>query len=342
MYSNRILFSLPTAVAGNCRNIVRPSPFVLGKAGASWHAPLITRSYATVKGGARAGIKKEVKPKPKPTKTAEYPTSSSVPTQAPLHDSQPASSHYEESYAQQQQYDGRTAAEYVNESTSLQQFLKRSMGTTALAVGGAAASCALWMQIPLVVASPMACMIGGLVGSIGCLFGLTAIQPTYGVDQNGNLKAFNSPARQAVFAGLLAAQGLGLAPLMFKVAVIAPMAIPVAGALSVATMAGMAAYALKQPQGALQKWGPALYVGMFGMIGVGLVNMFVHSNTLSMITSGAGVLIFAGFTAYDTHVAIQEHAEGRPDHLLTAANFYMNFINLFLDYLRLISSWFSE
>jgi FtsH-binding integral membrane protein len=340
MYSNRILFSLPTAVAANCKKIVRPSSYLIGRAHTGFHTPLLTRSYATIKGGARAGIKKEVKPKPRPTTTAEYPTSSSVPSQAPLYGSQPTTS-YEENNAQQY-YDGRTAAEYVNESSSLQQFLKRSMSTTALAVGGAAASCAMWMQIPLVVASPMVCMIGGLIGSVGCLMGMSSIQPTYDVDQNGIIKAHNPPARQALFAGLLAAQGLGLAPLMFKVSTFAPMAIPVAGALSVATMAGMAAYALKQPQGSLVKWGPALYVGMFGMIGVGLVNMFVHSSALSMMTSAAGVLIFSGFTAYDTHVAIQEHAEGRPDHLLTAANFYMNFINLFLDYLRLISSWFSD
>lgn len=38
--------------------------------------------------------------------------------------------------------DGRTAAEYVDSSASLQAFLKRSMNTTALAVGGTALSVA--------------------------------------------------------------------------------------------------------------------------------------------------------------------------------------------------------
>jgi len=141
---------------------------------------------------------------------------------------------------------------------------------------------------------------------------------------------------------LLTSTGLSLAPILAKAAAIAPMAIPVAGALSVATMAGMCAYALKQPQGSMLKWGPALYVGLFGLIGTGVVNMFIHSSTLSLVTAGVGILVFSGFTAYDTHVAIQDHAAGRPDHLLTAANFYMNFVNLFLDYLRLIQGWFSD
>lgn len=79
-------------------------------------------------------------------------------------------------------------------------------------------------------------------------------------------------------------------------AAIAPMAIPVAGALAAATMAGMGAYALRQPQGSLAKWGPALSVGLFGLIGTSLVNMFIGSSALSFATSAIGIGLFSAFT----------------------------------------------
>jgi len=170
--------------------------------------------------------------------------------------------------------------------------------------------------------------------------GMSFMQPKYFVDHEGVVKAENSPARFALFGLLLGGQGLTLAPLLGQIAMMSPAAIPVAATMAVATMAGMGAYALKQPQGALLKWGPALYVGLFGLIGTSILNIFIGSSTLSLVNAGAGILVFSGFTAYDTHLAIEEHNAGRPDHLQTAANFYMNFVNLFLSYLRLLREWF--
>lgn len=238
---------------------------------------------------------------------------------------------------------GRTASQVIDSNVSLQAFLKRSMTTTAAAVGITAASTAVFMTAfpSFIMAHPYICAGVGIVASIGSLVGMNMVRPTF-VQEGQIVKAVDSDARKALFGTFLVGQGLAMAPMMYIAASMAPMAIPIAGALALGTMAGMGAYALRQPQGSLMKWGPALSVGLFGLIGVGIVNIFVGSSALSFATSAIGIGIFSAFTAYDTHVAIQDHHEGRPDHLLTAANFYLNFVNLFLDYLRIIRGFFEE
>ena len=50
-------------------------------------------------------------------------------------------------------------------------------------------------------------------------------------------------------------------------------------------MGGMIAYALSKPTGALDKWGAFLTVGLFGLIGCGILSFFVKSSALFWITS---------------------------------------------------------
>jgi FtsH-binding integral membrane protein len=244
----------------------------------------------------------------------------------------------QDSSAYEQHY-GTQAAEVVNSSVSLQSFLKRTMVTTSAGIGGAAIAAAGFMQVPFVLMHPYIALGVGFATTLGSLIGLGMVRPTY-VQEGEIVKAVNSPGRQALFGAFLVGEGLALAPMLKMVALTAPMAIPVAGSLALGTMAGMVGYALKQPQGSLTKWGPALYVGVIGLIVSGLVNIFVQSSVLSFVTSAVSVGIFAAFTAYDTQIAIDDHNRGQPDHLLTAANFFINFINLFLDYLRLIRAFF--
>ncbi|MDE5942021.1 MAG: Bax inhibitor-1/YccA family protein, partial [Muribaculaceae bacterium] len=50
----------------------------------------------------------------------------------------------------------------------------------------------------------------------------------------------------------------------------------------------------------LAKIGSFLYMALFGLIILCVVNMFMHSSTLEWIVSGIGVLRFIGLTAWDT------------------------------------------
>lgn len=72
------------------------------------------------------------------------------------------------------------------------------------------------------------------------------------------------------------------------------------------------------------------------------MNFFVQSNTLDLIVSYVGVLIFVGLTAWDAQ-QIKRMLAMAPDAgegaqkiaLLGALNLYLDFINLFLYLLRI-------
>jgi len=89
-------------------------------------------------------------------------------------------------------------------------------------------------------------------------------------------------------------------------------------------------------------------MGLWGLILVGLVNMFVRSEALSMGLGAAGVLIFAGLTAYHAQtirsMAYQYSSSGANQSeadkgaIFGALMLYLNFINLFLSLLRLFGN----
>ncbi len=91
----------------------------------------------------------------------------------------------------------------------------------------------------------------------------------------------------------------------------------------------------------LTKMGSFLMMGLFGLIIAMIVNMFLHSSTMSYIISIVGVLLFTGLTAWDTQQVKQLAAANLEpslsDKLATmgAMNLYLDFINLFLFILRI-------
>ena len=89
----------------------------------------------------------------------------------------------------------------------------------------------------------------------------------------------------------------------------------------------------------LSKIGSILYMALFGLIIMIVVNIFWANSTLDWIISGAGVLIFIGITAWDTQKIKRLAAEnpGLPAQNIAtwgALNLYLDFINLFIYLLR--------
>jgi len=94
----------------------------------------------------------------------------------------------------------------------------------------------------------------------------------------------------------------------------------------------------------LTSLGGFLFMGLAGIIIASLVNLFIKSSAMTMIISYIGVLVFVGLTAYDTQ-RIKEMALSRPAGLqsdahrkgaiLGALSLYLDFINLFLMFLRI-------
>jgi len=81
--------------------------------------------------------------------------------------------------------------------------------------------------------------------------------------------------------------------------------------------------------------------GFFALIGLvlaSIVNIFLHSTGLEWLITLAGVLIFAGLTAYDTQRLKNLFASGEVHAnlpLVGALTLYLDFINMFLFLLRL-------
>ena len=91
----------------------------------------------------------------------------------------------------------------------------------------------------------------------------------------------------------------------------------------------------------LSTMGTVLFMALFGLIAASIVNIFVANETLYWVTTYAGVLIFAGLTAYDMQkikgygqAGLEGDAEQRAA-IMGALALYLDFINLFLFLLRI-------
>jgi uncharacterized protein len=94
----------------------------------------------------------------------------------------------------------------------------------------------------------------------------------------------------------------------------------------------------------LTGFGTFLFMGLIGVIIASVVNLFVQSSLMSYVISVVGVLIFAGLTAFDTqrlkYMYYQIGGDARAAAVATtygALRLYLDFINLFLFILRLMS-----
>jgi FtsH-binding integral membrane protein len=113
-------------------------------------------------------------------------------------------------------------------------------------------------------------------------------------------------------------------------------------AISGGTFAALSAYGYVTKRN-LAPMGAFLMMALIGLILVMLVNMFFHNSMMELAISGIGVLIFAGLTAYDTQKLKTLYAAAAPDNaesaqkitIMGALTLYLDFINLFLNILRL-------
>jgi FtsH-binding integral membrane protein len=90
--------------------------------------------------------------------------------------------------------------------------------------------------------------------------------------------------------------------------------------------------------------GTFLIMGLVGLVVAMIVNIFLRSDTMSLVISAVGVLIFAGLTAYDTQKikSMYAHVAGTDMMgkvvIMGALNLYLDFINMFLFLLRLFGA----
>jgi hypothetical protein len=94
----------------------------------------------------------------------------------------------------------------------------------------------------------------------------------------------------------------------------------------------------------LSGMGTFLIMGLFGLIVAMAINLFLLNNTMQLVTSAIGVLIFAGFTAYHTqqiksiYFEVAGTAHQQKAAIFGALQLYLDFINMFMFLVRLFAS----
>jgi len=140
-------------------------------------------------------------------------------------------------------------------------------------------------------------------------------------------------ANMGMLFAFSAVWGAILGPLVALVERFAPGVGTQAAVLTVATFGGLSLYAIQSKKD-FSYLGGFLFAALIGLIVAGIVMMFFHTPLMSMVYAAAGILIFSGFTLYDTSQIMNRL---QPNEAVAGAlDLYLDFINLFLFILRML------
>ena len=85
-------------------------------------------------------------------------------------------------------------------------------------------------------------------------------------------------------------------------------------------------------------------MGMWGVLILGLINIFVGSTLMGNVIAGAGILVFAGMTAWDTQRLKEMYSANTPAEIASrfawmgALQLYIDFIAMFQYVLHLLGN----
>lgn len=102
--------------------------------------------------------------------------------------------------------------------------------------------------------------------------------------------------------------------------------------------AGLALYACKSKKD-FSFLGGFLFIALFALIVLGIVNIFVQSSLMGLGLAFVGVLIFSGYVLYDVSSLKRISEEEIP---MVVLGLYLDFINMFLEILKIISYFVSD
>lgn len=147
-----------------------------------------------------------------------------------------------------------------------------------------------------------------------------------------------SPWNRVLFALFPFLSGFTIAPYLLSIIAthINGLAILLNALGATACMALGGAVAARMTGWNLAFLGKFLVMGLIGLLVLGLFQLFIpalQTTQMELWLSGAGVLLFAGFTAYDLQ-RIQQLARYDVNPFLLALSLYLDIFNLFLSVLR--------
>eukprot|EP00052_Salpingoeca_macrocollata_P002886 m.338700 g.338700 ORF g.338700 m.338700 type:complete len:157 (+) comp127938_c0_seq1:3-473(+) len=154
------------------------------------------------------------------------------------------------------------------------------------------------------------------------------------------MNKLSSGALQMIFWAFAATMGLSISWIF---AVYAEASIARTFFITAAAFGALSLYGYTTKK-SLSGMGTFLMMGLFGIIIASVVNIFLGSTLLQFVTSVAGVLVFAGLTAYDTQRIKESYymmATGEAvakGAIMGAVALYLDFVNLFMMLLHLLGN----
>jgi modulator of FtsH protease len=169
----------------------------------------------------------------------------------------------------------------------------------------------------------------GMLLFLGSFFGASAVRERPGVNV-------------AALFGASFVSGLYIAPMLWLVQIQASQgttlsASPVRDAflLTVLGFTGLTSYALLSKRD-FSFLGGFLSMGLWVLIGASILSIFVGGASFSLAIASVGVLLFGGYILFDTSRILRDPTNRDP--VGAAISLYLNFLNLFLFLLRIMSS----
>ena len=200
-----------------------------------------------------------------------------------------------------------------------------------------------WMAVGLAVTASVAWLVFAhpvvmrSVLSGGAIIGIFIAEIVLVLVISSAIRAINATVATALFVLYSALNGLFLSSVFFLYTLpsITGAFVACAGMFAVMSIYGMVT------KTDLTSLGKIMFMALIGLIIASVVNIFVASSALYWLVSYAGVIIFAGLTAYDTQRLRTMAVSVQGDSALAARLsvngaliLYLDFINMFLFLLR--------
>ena len=169
----------------------------------------------------------------------------------------------------------------------------------------------------------------GMLLFMGSFFGASALRERPGVNVAALFGA-------SFLSGLYIAPMLWVAQLMGSQGqTLSPAPVRDAFLLTVLGFTGLTSYALISKRD-FSFLGGFLSMGLWVLIGASLLSFFVGGAAFSLAIASVGVLLFGGYILYDTSRILRDPTNRDP--VGAAIGLYLNFLNLFIFLLRILSS----
>eukprot|EP00667_Euglena_gracilis_P019088 EG_transcript_20380 len=172
------------------------------------------------------------------------------------------------------------------------------------------------------LAHPMLITLGGLIPAIGCLIGMALYKDTY-------------PANVLLLGGFTLCESLsvGVICAMYAASGLGGLVLEAFG-ITLLVFTGLTLFTL-QSKVDFSFMGAYLSVGLLALIVWSLLQM-VFGWHQQWLMAWFGALLFSGFILFDTWMTMDNYSYD--DYILAAVNLYLDFINLFLNILQILSN----